>query len=49
MIVTIQQAKAVATKSVGEKLSAFPLLSNGASVIICVPEKTCMAVVLNSP
>ena len=34
----MQDAKAVATKSVGEKASPLPLLSVGASVIISFPE-----------
>ena len=32
MVVIMQEAKAVPTKSVGENLSPFPWLSNGASV-----------------
>ena len=38
MIVAMQAAMAVATKSVGEKLSPFPSLSTGASVASFVPE-----------
>ena len=38
MIVAIQVAKAVATKSVGEKDSPFPSLSTGASVSRLAPE-----------
>src|SRR5699024_1864113 len=36
MIFIIHAPSAVATRSVGEKLSPFPLLSTGASVWICV-------------
>ena len=38
MIVAIQVAKAVASKSVGEKDSPFPSLSTGASVSSLAPE-----------
>ena len=38
MIVAIQVAKAVATRSVGEKDSPFPSLSTGASVERVAPE-----------
>ena len=38
MIVAIQVAKAVATRSVGEKDSPFPSLSTGASVASLLPE-----------
>ncbi len=38
MIVAIQVAKAVASKSVGEKDSPFPSLSTGASVPSLAPE-----------
>lgn len=38
MIVAIQVAKAVATRSVGEKDSPFPSLSTGASVSSLAPE-----------
>ena len=38
MIVAIQVAKAVATRSVGEKDSPFPSLSSGASVASLLPE-----------
>ena len=38
MIVAIQVANAVATRSVGEKDSPFPSLSNGASVASLLPE-----------
>jgi hypothetical protein len=35
----MQLPNEAANKSVGENDSAFPLLSNGASVMILVPEK----------
>ena len=38
IIVAIQEARAVATKSVGEKDSPFPSLSTGASVSSLAPE-----------
>ena len=38
IIVAIQAARAVATKSVGEKDSPFPSLSTGASVSSLAPE-----------
>ena len=38
IIVAIQVAKAVATRSVGEKDSPFPSLSTGASVSSLAPE-----------
>ncbi len=38
IIVAIQVAKAVATRSVGEKDSPFPSLTSGASVASLLPE-----------
>ena len=38
MTVAMQDAKAVASKSVGEKASPRPLLSSGASVAMMLPE-----------
>ena len=49
IIVSIQDASAVATKSVGEKASPFPLLSIGASVIILFPDLIWIASVLRAP
>ena len=43
MIVAIQAAKAVATRSVGEKDSPLPSLSTGASVERVAPEGPCVA------
>ena len=43
IIVAIQVAKAVASKSVGEKDSPFPSLSTGASVSSLAPEGPCVA------
>ena len=49
IIVSMHEANAVATRSVGEKASPFPLLSVGASVIIVFPERRCVASVLREP
>ena len=46
IMVIIQDPRAAATKSVGEKASPLPLLSTGASVIIASPEDKCTASVL---
>ncbi len=43
IIVAIQVAKAVATRSVGEKDSPFPSLSTGASVDSLAPDGPCVA------
>src|SRR5699024_10964087 len=47
MMVIIHEPSAVATRSVGEKLSPLPLLSIGASVWICVFDLKWVAWVLN--
>ena len=44
--VIMQLAKALATVSVGEKASPFPLLSKGASEMISLPDWMCMDDVL---
>ena len=49
MIVAMQAARAVATKSVGEKLSPLPSLSTGASVSNLRPEGPCTAEQCNCP
>jgi len=49
IVVTMQVASAVATRSVGEKRSPFPWLSTGASVSMVLPERRCLAVVRRSP
>src|SRR5689334_16855495 len=49
MVVLMHVARAVATKSVGEKASPFPLLSLGASVEIVACEGPCVASQCKSP
>ncbi len=49
IMVSIQEASAVATISVGEKASPFPLLSTGASVISWLPDLICFASVRSWP
>src|SRR5215475_489996 len=49
MVVLMQVARAVATRSVGEKASPFPLLSLGASVEIFDCEGPCVASQCKSP
>ena len=48
-MVIIQLPRDVASRSVGEKASPRPLLSNGASVTSSLPDFTCTALVLSSP
>ena len=47
--VSMQVPSAVASRSVGEKLSPFPSLSFGASVSSTAPDGTCRALVCSSP
>src|SRR3954449_712180 len=49
MVVLMHVARAVATRSVGEKASPFPLLSLGASVEIVACEGPCVASQCKSP
>src|SRR6187401_1824033 len=49
MVVLMHVARAVATRSVGEKASPLPLLSLGASVAIFACEGPCVASQCNSP
>src|SRR5262245_59388427 len=49
MVVLMHVARAVATRSVGEKASPFPLLSLGASVEIFACEGPCIASQCKSP
>src|SRR3982750_3790804 len=49
MVVLMHVARAVATRSVGEKASPFPLLSLGASVEIFACEGPCVASQCKSP
>lgn len=49
IMVHMQEANAVATRSVGENRSPLPWLSTGASVSITVPDWRWVATVLNSP
>ena len=49
MMVAMQAANAVATRSVGEKLSPFPSLSTGASVSSLAPEGPWTAEQCNCP
>lgn len=49
MMVAMQLASAVATRSVGENVSPLPLLSSGASVESVLPEGECVAVQRSSP
>ena len=49
IIVSIQLAKEVANKSVGENVLPKPLLSIGASVVMLDALRRCVASVLNSP
>jgi hypothetical protein len=48
-MVIMQLAKAVATKSVGEKASPLPWLSMGASIVILFPDCKCIASDLKFP
>src|SRR5688572_30692252 len=47
--VTIQVARDVAMRSVGEKRSPFPLLSTGASVSKWEPDLSCVHIVRSAP
>ena len=49
MVVLMQVARAVATRSVGEKASPLPLLSLGASVEIFACDGPCVASQCKSP
>lgn len=49
MIESMQVTSAVATRSVGEKLSPSPWLSFGASVLSDVPDGSCTAVQRSPP
>src|ERR1700677_2224489 len=49
MVVAMQVPSAVATRSVGENDSPFPMLSTGASVSSCLPEGPWEAVQCNPP
>ena len=49
MMVSMQLARAVATRSVGENASPLPRLSTGASVMMWLPERRWTASVRRSP